>query len=135
MAYAAVAFLAISTVLSMKAQKEDSAFESAMADRKAAQVKATGQRGAEETRRQGEQVSSDAMASMAGGGGVTDDPGAIKQLADIEHISDYNQLSALYGADTEVQGIQITDKYQRKQLKTKQASTALSGASKMYGAM
>jgi hypothetical protein len=135
MAQAAAAGLAIgSTLMDLKGQREQTAFDSAMADRKATLAKATSQRRAMEARRQGDRTASDAQAVMAGSGGVTDDAGAVEQIANIKATSDYNALAALYSGNTEAKGLQIEDKMRRKASKNKQIATALGGASKAYGA-
>lgn len=76
--------------------------------RAADETVASGQRRAAEIRRQGDVLKSDAIAAMAGGGGVADDVGAIKRLADIEQVTNYNALSALYGANTEAQQLRYS---------------------------
>lgn len=123
-----------STVLNIKGQREETAAQSAISARRANQAQASGQRRAIEVRRQGDQVQSDARAAMAASGGVTDDAGAIQQLADIQQAFDYNALSALYEGDSEARGLEIEDKFRKKISRTKQLATALSGASKAYGA-
>ena len=132
MAQAAAALSVGSTLMNIKGQRDQTAFDSVMADRKSTAAKATGQRKAMEARRQGARTASDAQAAMAGSGGVTDDAGAIKQLADIEGVTDYNALAALYEGDSEARGLQIEDKFKRKASKTRQVATALGGASKAY---
>lgn len=114
-------------------------FSSRQGKRNAKASMAEGIRGANEARRQGAQTASDASAAMAGSGGVTDDVGAIKTLADIEQVTDYNAAASIYKGDqrAQTQTLQAKmDKLAGKNAKTssyvKAAGTALSGASNAY---
>ena len=69
------------------------------ANAKAHQAKAS--RTAEEERRRGDVILSNARAAMAGNGGSTTDAGAIQTLAEIQSTTDFNSLSALYDGDTQ----------------------------------
>lgn len=123
-----------STALEMKAIGDEAKARAALNERRAKAATAVGQRKASETRRQGRVIQSDAKAAMAAGGGVTDDAGAIEQLANIAQVTDYNQLAALYEGDTEAEGLRLENKFNKKIARTKQFATALSGASKAFGA-
>ena len=135
MAMAVPALMLGSTALNMKAQNDETKGQAALNLRRAKAATATGQRKATEIRRQGRVIQSDARAAMAAGGGVTDDAGAIEQLANIAQVTDYNQLAALYEGDTEAEGLHLENKINKKIGRTKQAATALSGASQAFGAM
>lgn len=134
MAAAVPALILGSTALDMKAQNDEMKAKAALNERRAKASTATGQRKASEIRRKGRVLESDAKAIMAAGGGVTDDAGAIEQLADIANVTDYNQLAALYEGDTEAEGLRLENRYNKKITRTKQFATALSGASKAFGA-
>lgn len=134
MAQAVPALILGSTALDMKAQNDEMKAKAALNERRAKASTATGQRKASEIRRKGRVLESDAKAIMAAGGGVTDDAGAIEQLADIANVTDYNQLAALYEGDTEAEGLRLENRYNKKITRTKQFATALSGASKAFGA-
>jgi hypothetical protein len=134
MAQAVPALILGSTALDMKAQNDEMKAKAALNERRAKASTATGQRKASEIRRKGRVLESDAKAIMAAGGGVTDDAGAIEQLADIANVTDYNQLAALYEGDTEAEGLRLENRYNKKITRTKQLATALSGSSKAFGA-
>jgi hypothetical protein len=134
MAQAVPALILGSTALDMKAQNDEMKAKAALNERRAKASTATSQRKASEIRRKGRVLESDAKAIMAAGGGVTDDAGAIEQLADIANVTDYNQLAALYEGDTEAEGLRLENRYNKKITRTKQFATALSGASKAFGA-
>jgi len=134
MAQAVPALILGSTALDMKAQNDEMKAKAALNERRAKASTATGQRKASEIRRKGRVLESDAKAIMAAGGGVTDDAGAVEQLADIANVTDYNQLAALYEGDTEAEGLRLENRYNKKITRTKQFATALSGASKAFGA-
>lgn len=114
-------------------------FSARQNERNAKNTMAEGIRAANETRRQGEQVKSDAAAAMAAGGGVTDDVGAIETLSDIEQITDYNALSAIYqgGVKADQQKMQaqmdrFTGQQRKDASRIKAAGTMLGGASDAY---
>ena len=114
-------------------------FASRQNTRNAKSSMAEGIRGSIEARRQGERTASDASAAMAGSGGVTDDVGAIKTLADIEQVTDYNAATSIYKGDqrSETQMLQAKmDRLAGKNAKTssyvKAAGTALNAASGAY---
>ena len=134
MAAAVPALILGSTALDMKAQNDEMKAKAALNERRAKASTATGQRKASEIRRKGRVLESDAKAIMAAGGGVTDDAGAVEQLADLANVTDYNQLAALYEGDTEAEGLRLENRYNKKITRTKQFATALSGASKAFGA-
>lgn len=101
---------------------------------------AEGLRRAAEINRQGDLLQSDAVAAMVASGGVSDDVGAIKTLADIEQVSDYNALSALFEsrsrADQQRYAAQITREeghQARKASYVRAGATMLTGASMAYG--
>ena len=101
---------------------------------------AEGIRNANEIQRQGDQTKSDAAAAMAASGGVTDDVGAITTLTDIDAVTDYNALAAIYegGLRSDSQNMQADmDKFTGKQAKNasrlRAVSTVMDGASKVYG--
>ena len=103
MAEAAAVVMGIGTAVSALGQAaEGEAAEAAskMAARQlehdADQSEAEGLRTAREYRRRGDRTKSDAIAAMAAGGGVSNDVGAIKTLADIEQVYDYNSMAAIY---------------------------------------
>jgi len=107
--------------------------------RNARASEAEGTRRAIEINRQGEGAQSDAAAAMGAAGGVTDDVGAIKTMADIEKVTDYNALAALYEsgqrADTQRFAAQLDEmsgKQAQRAGRMKAVSTVLSGASKAY---
>lgn len=92
-----------------------------------------------EIRRMGDQMGSDAAAAMAAGGGVTDDAGAIKTLADIQQVTDFNALSAIYtgGQKSDTQNMQaamdrMAGEQAKQQSRFAAASTVLSGGSQAY---
>ena len=121
------------------AAKAAGKFSARQGVRNAKSSMAEGIRKANEIRRQGDVAKSDAAAAMAASGGVTDDVGAIKTLADIEQVTDYNALSAIYegGQKSDQQRLQAKmDKLSGKQAQTasyfKAAGTMLKGASSAY---
>lgn len=114
-------------------------FSSRQGKRNAKASMAEGVRGAIEMRRQGARTASDASAAMAAGGGVTDDVGAIKTLADIEQVTEYNALTSIYKGEqrAQTQSLQAQmDKLAGKNAKSSSyvsaAGTALGGASNAY---
>ena len=92
-----------------------------------------------EIRRQGDVMASNASAAIAGGGGVTDDVGSIKTLSDIEQVTDYNALTALYSGKQrqDTQNFQAkVDRYAGQAAKAasdmKAVGTVISGGSNAY---
>jgi hypothetical protein len=102
-------------------------------------AEAEGQRRAIEVKRQGARTVSDASAIMAATGGVTDDVGAIKTIADIEQVADYNALASLYKSGSRADNLRFSAEMERRSGKaaqragnTRALGTALSGGSKAY---
>jgi len=93
---------------------------------------AEGTRSAAETRRGGRVIASDVEAAIAGGGGVTDDPGSIQTLADIEQVTDYNALTALYEGSSRAREHRKQGRTARKLARSRALATAITGASKMF---
>ena len=134
MAMAVPIMMLAGTALSAKSQSDETAAQAEINIRRSNQARASGQRRAIEVRRQGDALQSDARAAIAASGGVTDDVGTIKQLADIDQATDYNALAALYEGESEARGLETENVYRKRIGRTKQFATALSGASKAYGA-
>lgn len=100
---------------------------------------AEGTRRSIEIRRQGARTASDAEAIMGMSGGVTDDVGAIKTLADIEQVTNYNALASLYESRQQSDRQNFAAQLQRMSGQAartagnvKAAGTVLSGASSAY---
>ena len=142
---AQVALIAATAVTAMGQVQEGNAasaageFSARQNLQNAKQSKAEGIRRAIETRRQGDVLKSDATAAMAAGGGVTDDVGAIKTLADIEQVMDYNAMAAIYESDLQSQQQQLqasmdsmAGNQRKKASRTRAVGTVMSGASKAY---
>tara|TARA_R110000851_G_scaffold9579_1_gene35531 strand:- start:2663 stop:3094 length:432 start_codon:yes stop_codon:yes gene_type:complete len=114
-------------------------FTARQQQRNAKNSMAEGIRKATEIQRMGDRAQSDASAAMAAGGGVTDDVGAIKTLSDIQAVTDYNALSAIYEGDlkADTQNMQadmdrMAGKQAQQASRFKAASTVLSAGSKAY---
>ena len=143
----ALAVLAVSTALSVKSSLDKGKAAEQAGNLKAAQYAkaakasaAVGTRKSAEIRRQGAGMQSDAAAAMAASGGVTDDAGAIQTMADIEQVTDYNALSAIFEGGTKAQEQQFAgslSKWEGKEAKRaskrEAVSTVISSASKAYG--
>ena len=86
-------------------QRDASDFTARQLERNAKARFALGTRQAYEEQRQGRVIMSNARAAMAASGGSTTDAGAVNQLADIKQTSDYNAMSAIFGAKSEAQGL------------------------------
>jgi len=92
-------------VMQAKAADEAASFNAQQLRRSAKETEARGIREAKNIRREGDILQSDAIAALAAGGGSTTDPGAVSYLSKLEDISQYNQLAALYDAQTQAQGL------------------------------
>ena len=99
---------------------------------------AQGTREAYEIQRQGRIMASDARAAMAFSGGGTTDVGAIDQLARIKSDTDYNAMSAVFGASSEAGGllnkasaIKAEAKLKANEKRIKTVSTVLSDSVKI----
>lgn len=104
------------------------------------QTEAEGLRKGAEYRRMGDVMQGDARAAMAAGGGVTDDVGAITQLADIENVFDNNAMAAIYESRNRAQQqryagdvARAEGKFAKKSSRLKALSTVFSGGSKAAG--
>lgn len=124
--------MAAGTALSAKSQMEEGADTAAQHARAAKASYAEGTRKSAEIRRQGRVLKSDAAAAMAAGGGVTDDPGAIQQLSEIEQVVDYNALTALYEGSARAKELQRTGRAAAKAGRKRALATVIGSASKMY---
>jgi hypothetical protein len=138
-----VASTAVSAVGSYRqgqAAKASAEYEAKQFDKQSKAATAEGTRAAEEIRRQGAIMQSNARAAMAGSGGTASDAGAISTLGKIGAETDYNSLAAMFEAKSEAQGLQTaasTRRYEgdlaQRAAKQKTLSTVLSGASRTYG--
>lgn len=98
---------------------------------------ARGTREAAEIRRQGDMMQSDAAASMAAGGGVTDDAGAIETMGDIHQVANYNAMTALFEGEErrrtdyyEGEAAKWEGRQAKKLSRLSMGATALSGYAK-----
>ena len=82
-------------------------FESRQINRNANAIAAKGSRDAQEVRRQGKLMASNARAAMAGSGGMVGDAGGIEGLAAIKQVSDQNALSVLFESDTQSENLRM----------------------------
>lgn len=73
------------------------------------QTKALGTRQARRVQRQGERVSSDAVATNAAQGGAMD-TGMIERMARLGNQNDYNTLAVLYQADNDARALRYRAK-------------------------
>ena len=109
-------------------------FSSEQMDRNALAELAMGSRDAAEIRRQGDVMQSDARAAMAAGGGTTTDAGAIGTLGKLKQVSDYNALSALFGAQTKASSLRDAAKAKRYEGKAAQVAGIIGAATTALGA-
>ncbi|MES9841227.1 MAG: hypothetical protein ABW134_11795 [Candidatus Thiodiazotropha endolucinida] len=129
---------AVSAFVRSRFQRDASDFTTKQLERNAKARFALGTRQAYEEQRQGRIMMSNARAAMGASGGTTTDAGAINQLADIKQTSDYNAMSAIFGAKSESQGIfekaqAVRYEGEQKSLltKTRGISSVLSDAAKI----
>lgn len=122
---------------SKKAGKADAAFTAEQLRARAERSRAQGQRVAAEERRQARLLES-ALQARAGGGGL--DPTIAKLQADIAGEGEFRALAALYEGDTGALGDEVSADAGLRSQRARStasnyamASTALSGASTMYG--
>ena len=108
--------------------------------RKANAITAKGTREAEEQRRRGKVMASNARAQMAGSGASASDAGAIEHLGNVEHLTKYNSLNALFEAETDAGAEKLaarSSEYQgrraRNQGGVKSLATVLKDADKIFG--
>jgi hypothetical protein len=115
----AASVMAVGTLMSYEAQKEQAAAQEEQAAREdayakykakqvrrnAGQVKASAQRGAEKERLQTDLVKSRAQAIMAAQGGASD-PGSMRIIADIEREGANREAIAIYQGETEAQAME-----------------------------
>jgi hypothetical protein len=95
---------------------------------------AEGLRRAAEITRQGDVLQSDAVASMVAGGGVSDDVGAIRTLADIEQVTNYNALSALFESRSRASQQEYAARVMREEgHQARKASYVRAGATALQG--
>lgn len=120
-----------------KAGESDAAFEASQLREQAGISRATGQRVAENERRQSRLLES-ALQARTGGGGL--DPTLVKLQADIAGEGEYRALSALYEGETGALGREASaDSGLRSQRARSEAAnyamagTVLSTGSSMYG--
>lgn len=115
-------FDSMSQVTSGLAKKSQADFQASQLEANAKASKAKGTRDAEEERRRGDIILSNARAAMAGSGGVTTDAGAIETLAGIQNETDYNSLATLYEGDeraTSLRTAASAKKYEGKIARTR----------------
>jgi hypothetical protein len=96
---------------------------------------AQGTRKAREEARRSKQIASNARAAMAASGGVSTDPQATRQLAEIEQTGEFNALSALFDAESRAQGLRYKAKLKGQETTQgaiENLSTVMQSASKTY---
>lgn len=99
--------------------------------RRARETLNAAQRKSAEIRRQGKSAVGDSRAAMAAAGGVTDDAGAKEQLDNIEAVSNYNALAALYEGSAGAQQLRFAGdvaRYSGKMRKKAGIAGAMGGA-------
>jgi hypothetical protein len=119
-----------------KAAQGDAAFEAQQLEQAAGRDRATGQRRAEEERRQARLVQS-ALQARAGGGGL--DPTVMNLAADIAGEGEYRALAALYEGEESARGkeesaaaARRTGRARGRAMDYASASTLLSTGSSIY---
>lgn len=85
-------------------------FKAKQIERNATAKRAQGTRQAQEGFRFGKKSQSDMQAIMAASGGSTTDAGAIEQKAELESVTDYNALTALFEAEEQAKGMDLAAK-------------------------
>lgn len=85
------------------ADKKQADYQADQLEANAKASKAKASRSAEEERRRGDIILSNARAAMAGNGGVTTDSGATQNLAEIEQVVDFNSLASIYDGDSQAE--------------------------------
>lgn len=126
-----------STLVQGEAAHQAGKYEGKQLEQQATARYAAGTREAHESRQATERILSNARAAQAASGGVTTDPGAIEQLGKLGQRGKYNELAALYEAETESAGLRAqaearrkAGKDARKASRTKALSTALMAGSR-----
>jgi hypothetical protein len=105
------------------ANKQKNDAEAALLRRRAREIRAAGQREAQETIRQGKQLKGQAVAQHAAAGGVMD-TAMIERMARIEGEIDYNVMSSLYESEL----TSNATKFQAKQSEAAGKMSLLTGA-------
>lgn len=129
---------AVSSFMRARYQRQAAEFTAKQLERNAKARYAQGTRQAYEEQRQGRIMLSNARAAMGASGGSTADAGAIQQLAGIKADTDYNAMSAIFGAESESQGlyekaqaVRFEGKAKSLATKTRGISSVLSDAAKI----
>ena len=119
--------------------KKAKEFEAQQLKRNANAIASKGNREANETRRKGKILASNARAAMGGSGGTTTDAGSVNQLSDIKQATDYNALSALFEAETQADSMKLAAKAKKAEGgramaagATKSISTILKNSDKLF---
>lgn len=92
---------ALGQVTSGIAENKQNEFQAKQMEANAKASRANASRNAEQERRRGDILLSNARAAMASNGGVTTDAGAESTLAGIEEAVDYNSLATLYEGENQ----------------------------------
>lgn len=138
-----IALMAASTAFSVGGQIQSGRAQRASANNEAAQMEANAARAmqegrsrADEEKRQTARLMSDAQAIQGGSGFSASDAQALKQVGDIAGAGKYNELSYIYEARQNAEGMIRGAKYSRESGRAKQraaymgaVSTAFSGGS------
>mgnify|MGYP003673735772 CR=1 FL=1 len=141
-----LAFMAASTAFSVGSQISKGNAERASADSQAKQMEANAARAmqegrsrADEEKRQTARLMSDAQAIQGASGFSASDAQALKQVGDISGAGKYNELSYIYEARQDAEGMIRGAKYSRESGRAKQraarlgaVSSAFSGASDIW---
>ena len=106
-------------------------FQARSAEQNAGQERATAQRAAEEERRQGKLVQSQALARSAASGGASD-PTVVNLIGDIAGESEYRAQTALYQGEERATGLQQGADLSRYEGYTQARSTKNNARNQVY---
>lgn len=136
---AATGIKAVGQLAEGEAAEAAGKFKARQERRNAKNALAEGIRESGNIRRQGEITQGNAAAAMGASGGVTDDVGAIKTMADIESITNYNAATAIYGGRQRQQNLNLqarmsarAGKDAKNASRMKAIGTVISGGSNAY---
>lgn len=132
LALAGSALSAGGSILGANSQASELRSQADQLDARAGSTRATSQRQAIEERRQGDLVSSRALALAAAGGGA-DDPSVINDLANISGRGEYSALSDLYNGETSAQSDEAQAAANRRGASAVKTAGVLKAAGTMIG--